>query len=63
MHLIDHCWKYQNGTGVFRTEDGQEFHDFFSYAELAGMKINAPEPSRIQNCSGLIQKTTLESSV
>lgn len=30
----------QNGIQVFWTEEEQEFHDFFPYAELVNMKIN-----------------------
>jgi hypothetical protein len=34
MHQIVSCKKYQNGIQVFWTEEEQEFHDFFPYAEL-----------------------------
>ncbi|MDD1701282.1 MAG: hypothetical protein LUQ04_10905 [Methanoregula sp.] len=41
MELIAGTKKYQNGIQVFWMEEEQEFHDFFLYAELIDMKINA----------------------
>ena len=54
----------QNGIQVFWTEEGQEFHDFFPYAELVTMKINVLD--LLQNpkfCRINAKKHAIESSV
>jgi hypothetical protein len=59
MHPIDHCRKYQNSTGVFRTKRQAGNSTIFSCLQnWLVVKLPHLNCSGIKNYTGLLQKTT-----